>query len=944
MVLVSNKLNCYQYNYEDVCLTDEFIVNSDSLTVLWYSSTLSSANSKYTEESNYGYYMEVTPLAFDTSDYLQKSYGSLIRIPGAAKMHVKVQYSNPRGENGFFGFWDGYHTEVRTGTWSDTCNLSNASYSFSGENSSELLTQEFDVTGDSLSVFYYSTPLSTDDPGYNIYSNYGYHITVTVADMVNANSVRPDGSVVSDYMSNQLASDVVTIPGAESLHVELSYSTPRGYFYVWEGRHSEVSAGTSGFNAEFNNNTALKTYSHAGADEGVLLTDSFDVEGDSLSVMYYSYALPLSATNPAYNDNSNYGYLMKITPVNLSGADVNYTTYRSTPNVSADGVQYGSYTKGKDYVEVVSIPGATALSFRIMFNMGNRDGLKLFAGNHPEYKYDTYASSVGTMTGSTSYYYTYTVPGDTATLIFHADADSTGGTGYGYYAIIQSVTSISELRAEAIYDSDGATFYNDKAVGYLTLDKLSTDSRYSGGSFVFELSLVDDRGNPMDVQEDIDYHADTTVLPESMLTVYHMGLNHDGSEYGILSTDRYQKAKPGDTIVLKSKNIDYFEYARNDYTNTNEDSISCVVGDHPMTVYMYYDALPHLLRVKHQLVGTNDLAVGVREVEDFYFYAGDEIVLEPKQYSDYVYVKNTYDLTAGSDLRGQVMPDEDIVILLKYRTARTAKFVQKDYGVERAYRVALPEDYTGLTTARFGDFEFIDGVADIRLTDGDANSKVLALPYNTVITILPGEDDGLGNMRTHYGNLYDSSVYANPESVVRYLNGTTVCNVEFYGTPIRKVTFKRVCVSATGAESDYNSTTKSMFAGDVVGNLNCKLNDSMYNYNSGSYYHYLGQDVDPNTVVADEDITVVQRYGIRRQVTVQHIKVSRTGTETIVASGTYYFGAYGDFSVNTTWYSGYTFDNAICSSDNTIVLSGTGPITGTLKGDHITIQLRYRQN
>ena len=929
----------YRPNSDNRYLTDEMIIDGDSITMLYYSSTIAPDSSTYTELSNYGYYMEVTALEFDSNDYESgHNYSSLVTIPGATKLHVKVQYSNPRGEDGVFAIWDGAHVEVATGTWSDECNLDNTYRTFSGSNSSELLTQEFDIVGDSVSAFYRSTALSFDDPDYTLYSNYGYYMTVSAVEMTNYNSVRPDGSLISDYPNQQLYSDVVMIPGAEKLHVEVSYSTPRGYFYVWDGVHREVSEGTSGFNAEFNTNTALKTYSYSSADEGQLLTDSFDVDGNALSVMYYSVALASDVS--IYNEYSNYGCLFKITPINLSGTASDYVIYSSTPNVGSDGVQHGNYTKGKDYVDVITIPGARYLIFSINFNMGSNDRLRLFEGNHPEYTYDTSANSVGWMTGSTSSPYTYGVGGDTATLIFHADANSTGGTGYGYLATVRSGTSLGELYAEAIYDEDRINFYNESGMGYLTLSKVSSDPAYSGGEFVFEVALVDERGNPYDYSEDVGYHVDTEVLPSNLLTVYHIGVNPDGSEYGVLYTEQYPKAAVGDTVRIESKAIDYFEYANNDYTNDGTSGFDCVIGDSPLTVCMYYNALPHLLRVKHVLLDANNKVVATQDVEDSYLYGGEEIVINPKHYNGYAYVENTYGLTGSSDLRGKTMPDTDIGIVLKYRVTRTVRFVNVDLDEARTYQLELSDDYTGLKTDRYGDIDFVDGVAELTLS-GPGTVKSLVLPYKTKIQLKPGTNANLGYMRGYSGSIYDASVYTTPSSWSYTCQSSGQYIVEFHKAAARQISFRCIVVNAAGTQTQYGTYNYRMYAGDTIGNRNQTGTSVSY---SSSWYTYTGQDVDASTVVGDTDLTVVQYYGIRRTVTVQHIIVTSSGTENVAYTSSFNTGAYGPFSVSLRNYYGYTFDSAVCSTDNSIVLSGTGPVTGTLKGDNITIQIRYRQN
>jgi hypothetical protein len=259
-------------------------------------------------------------------DYVSgRSYASIAKISGATSLHVKVEYTNPRGDNGLFVIWNGEHDEVRTGVWSDAISPSTADRVFAGENTSDLLVSEFDVVGDAVSVWYVSEALAPDDPDYTAMSNFGYYITVTASEF--AASVRDDGSFASDYSSDKNLYDIITVPGAESLQVDVSYSSPRGYFGVWAGSHPEVVNGADGFTTDFNDSTAVVYHTTDSSLEGQLLTESFEVQGDTLTVLYRSTALAF--TDPAYNEYSNYGYLMQVTPVNVSGTADGFVKYAS---------------------------------------------------------------------------------------------------------------------------------------------------------------------------------------------------------------------------------------------------------------------------------------------------------------------------------------------------------------------------------------------------------------------------------------------------------------------------------------------------------------------------------------------------------------------------------------------------------------------------------------
>ena len=91
-------------------------------------------------------------------------------------------------------------------------------------------------------------------------------------------------------------------------------------------------------------------------------------------------------------------------------------------------------------------------------------------------------------------------------------------------------------------------------------------------------------------------------------------------------------------------------------------------------------------------------------------------------------------------------------------------------------------------------------------------------------------------------------------------------------------------------------------------------------------------------------MTVIQYYRVPRTITVEHIQVYANGSESRFYTSTYTCGMYGNFSVGIVSSSGYKVGSAVCSSDDSIVLSvlsEIGQVTGTLKDQNITIQIRY---
>lgn len=886
-------------------------------------------------------------------DYEYKSYASVVTIPNAAKLHLRIEYTNPRGQ---FCLWGHAYDEAKTGTWSSDCNPDNALRRFSGNIYDEIYVEEIDIPGNSFSAYYYSYPLPVVASNYNELSNFGYHITVTVTDFVKAGSVRADGSLISDYTSNKNMSDVITIPGAEKLHVELSYSVPRGYFYIWEGNHPEVGNGTSSFDDSFSGNTALKSYTWSSADDNKILTDSFDVDGDSLSVLYYSYAR--TQADSWYGENVNYGYCMEVTPVGLSGNLGSYNVTSSTPNVWPDGTQHGNYAVGKDYVDVVSIPGAKNLYMRIYFNMGSNDRLRLFKGNHPDYDNDTptNAQYISYMTGYTSGYYTYTIPGDTATFIFHADANSTGGSGLGYYAIVMPSNSLGELHAEAEYDADGAVFQNESGTGYLTLYKASNDDKTSDKSFVFELSFYDEFGQLYDLDTDIEYHDDDSNLPLNLVTVYHVGRYPTGAEK-VLYTERYPQIQVGEPFTLKAKSFEGFDYTENDYVdNLSVDGLDDTAAAEPKVIHMYYDSIPHTLTIKYQLFNENNTLVGTPYTETRMLAENAPISLDLKQYDGFAYIGNTGDLKVSDDLSMLVdgkMSATDKTITVKYRTARVINLFKGATGDDLTYHIKL-ERYEGLNT--ISGITFVDGEADVLLR-GDGTVVTLAVPAGTYLNI-SRPDDATFNVKGSYKYLSGSTWYENTlgSSNITLYNNKLISagpyTIGLYEDAQIYFWYKRVCRRADGTEY-VSSTYAYRYPGEKVGYMGTSFTSTLSERVNGVYQYYIfngEQNMSPDDIIPKDpnDIDYIQYYVPAVEIRISYLRISNSGSQ---YSDGYTYYSYGpknaDWVYTPRSYSGYHADSVECTGDSTVSLSvnEAGQIVGRLgNSSTLTIRVICRQN
>ncbi|MGI6221425.1 MAG: Spy0128 family protein [Coriobacteriales bacterium] len=161
----------------------------------------------------------------------------------------------------------------------------------------------FDKSGEPLGGSYPARKYGTDMVETTMYSH-----TPNVGD---------DGAKAGDYESIPYT-DVVSMPGSDSLHVSLRYSNPR-YCYgpdvpglcIWKGDVSDQIA--QGFNEDFNPFTADVTYYYDQDKDNQILTDEFDIAADTITVYQCSFAFPQEGY-PLYDEaTTNYGYHAAIT-------------------------------------------------------------------------------------------------------------------------------------------------------------------------------------------------------------------------------------------------------------------------------------------------------------------------------------------------------------------------------------------------------------------------------------------------------------------------------------------------------------------------------------------------------------------------------------------------------------------------------------------------------
>ena len=241
-----------------------------------------------------------------------------------------------------------------------------------------VLFDPIEFTEDDAGIHVFSIyELGSDDN--IIYDTHVQDITVDVQYIENvtvyshSDNLDDNGIKQSDYVSNQYYTDIVTIPGAESLHVKIVYTNPRGQFYVWKGVHEGVYTQT--YSSDFSTSTAYKSYYYQSGRDQEYLTDEFDIDGDSLTVLYSSYAFQPGTSS--YSDMVNYGYYMTVSNNNNGfSVDVNY---------DQDGMVFENVSKpGK---LVLAKTSATSHSsddmfiYEVQFTTENGQPYELFSGD-----------------------------------------------------------------------------------------------------------------------------------------------------------------------------------------------------------------------------------------------------------------------------------------------------------------------------------------------------------------------------------------------------------------------------------------------------------------------------------------------------------------------------------------------------------------------------------
>ncbi|MBR3319799.1 InlB B-repeat-containing protein [Candidatus Saccharibacteria bacterium] len=197
-----------------------------------------------------------------------------------------------------------------------------------------LYAQWESVTGPFLTVNFNGNDLTFDNSSNQntvIYHRDCEQVSVQNPKYSHTSNVLDDGTQDGDYLDDEETNEVITIPGASSLHIELTFGGEYGYDWVsvWSGSHPDYSA-YNDFDAE--EMVILDEYyydnQYASNDHTSSLVEG-DISGDTVTFSFVS--------DSSYTVDS-YGYYAVIT-----GLDSNGDPISGTASVCSNTIISGEY-------------------------------------------------------------------------------------------------------------------------------------------------------------------------------------------------------------------------------------------------------------------------------------------------------------------------------------------------------------------------------------------------------------------------------------------------------------------------------------------------------------------------------------------------------------------------------------------------------------------------
>lgn len=275
-------------------------------------------------------------------------------------------------------------------------------------------------------------------------------------------NVSDDGTQSGNYANNLNLNDVVTLDGADKLHVVLKYageSVSYDYVCAWQGSQP-------GYTASNNYSSAISVNGTQKFGGGSGTTVEFDVPGDTVTFGYRSdgsgcgngfgyYAIVtgtgkgLTITNRSIENPAPETGAIELTK-NVKGKG-EVTKYSHTVNINDDGTQNGNYTNNLNTNEVITIPGASQLHVVLKYagEGDSWDYVCAWQGAHSGYTASNNSSSAISVNGKQKFgggsgtTVEFDVDGESVTFGFKSDSSGCGN-GFGYYAVVTGNASSAD--------------------------------------------------------------------------------------------------------------------------------------------------------------------------------------------------------------------------------------------------------------------------------------------------------------------------------------------------------------------------------------------------------------------------------------------------------------------------------------------------------------------
>lgn len=331
-----------------------------------------------------------------------------------------------------------------------------------------------------------------------------YHETITPQiKYSHTNNIDDQGNRNGDYDNNYSSKhtpDIVTIPGAKSLHITVDYateSTSYDWLYILKGAHSTYPTDTIIQESAINQNKL-------GGGTNTISRVEYDVEGDSVTFAFrsdgsvggYGYYAVVTGNGIDYQLDGEYfeptsehafiGWSetcdsnILVSPNEIhenktlyavwdyisesihdityqatggtfsNGTDKNIVSIKEkrnrnskiskTSNIDLNGTKTSSYPLNQELLDVVTVPGASSLLVTIKYSTNNSSSWVSLYSPDVQPSESNYDESLSGKLYSNEETKTYTVEGDTVQFFFHSDNMTPPySRNYGYYAVIEDI-------------------------------------------------------------------------------------------------------------------------------------------------------------------------------------------------------------------------------------------------------------------------------------------------------------------------------------------------------------------------------------------------------------------------------------------------------------------------------------------------------------------------